>query len=157
MNHSGIYFICLVSLGASSILVSKSSSRQLAFCCGDVANKCAVGCAGKDCSIQCSGTCGIFSSTCSYTCSSVTNACTSSSATTTEAASTAAATDSVAASTTAAAMTSAAATTSVATSTRAANCLASGALCLSITEGSKGSCGAGDCSAFVTNVGYNCS
>merc|ERR1719357_1146374 len=111
MKHVGSYLLIFVSVSASSILVPNSSSRQLAFCCGDVANKCAVGCAGKDCNIQCSGTCGIFSTTCSYTCSSVTNACTSTSATTTAEASTTAATTSVAASLTALATTSAATST----------------------------------------------
>merc|ERR1711994_1041181 len=92
MNYLALSVVCFATLATSSIMVPKSSNRQLGFCCGDVANKCAVGCAGKDCSIQCSGTCGIFSTTCSYTCSSVTNACTSTSATTTAAASTTAAT-----------------------------------------------------------------
>merc|ERR1712228_1133058 len=106
----------------------------LGFCCGDVATKCAVGCAGKDCSIQCSGTFGIFGTTCSYTCSQVTNAC--SSATTTAATT----------------------TTTGATTTTTAACIATGSLCLSITEGSKGTCcsGADGCSSFVSGTGYNC-
>merc|ERR1711915_283636 len=83
MNYLALSVVCFATLATSSIVVPKSSSRQLGFCCGDVATKCAVGCAGKDCSIQCSGTCGIFGTTCSYTCSQVTNAC--SSATTTAA------------------------------------------------------------------------
>merc|ERR1712228_1137422 len=90
MNYLALSVVCFATLATSSIMVPKSSNRQLGFCCGDVATKCAVGCAGKDCSIRCSGTCGIFGTTCSYTCSQVTNAC--SSATTTAATTTAATT-----------------------------------------------------------------
>merc|ERR1712142_132323 len=128
MNYLALFVVCFATLATSSIMVPKSSNRQLGFCCGDVASKCAVGCAGKDCSIRCSGTCGIFGTTCSYTCSQVTNACSS--------ATTAAAT----------------------TTTTAAACIATGSLCLSITEGSKGTCcsGASGCTAFVSGVGYNC-
>merc|ERR1711872_447321 len=77
MNYLALSVMCFATLATSSIMVPKSSDRQLGFCCGDVATRCAVGCAGKDCSIQCSGTCGIFGTTCSYTCSQVTNACSS--------------------------------------------------------------------------------
>merc|ERR1712183_255472 len=95
------------SLAGGQIQVSKSSSRQLAVCCGTVTSKCATGCAGKSCDIQCSGRCGILNTKCGpYKCSAVSNACTSSSATaaaTTTAATTAAAT--TAAATTAAATT----------------------------------------------------
>merc|ERR1711970_965301 len=99
--------------------VGNSALRQLGFCCGTVTTKCAQGCAGKSCDIQCSGTCGILNSQCGpYTCSSVTNACVSSSATTTAAATTAAATT--------------AATTAAATT---ASCVASGTLCPSLTAG----------------------
>merc|ERR1712236_168435 len=142
MNYLALSVVCFATLATSSIMVPKSSNRQLGFCCGDVATKCAVGCAGKDCSIQCSGTCGIFGTTCSYTCSQVTNAC---SATTT---------------TTAATTTTTAATTTTtgATTTTTAACIATGSLCLSITEGSKGTCcsGADGCSSFVSGTGYNC-
>merc|ERR1712236_40621 len=117
MNYLALSVVCFATLATSSIMVPKSSNRQLGFCCGDVATKCAVGCAGKYCSIQCSGTCGIFGTTCSYTCSQVTNAC--SSATTTAATTT---------------------TTTGATTTTTAACIATGSLCLSITEGSKGTC-----------------
>merc|ERR1712228_902357 len=129
MNYLALSVVCFATLATSSIMVPKSSNRQLGFCCGDVATKCAVGCAGKDCSIQCSGTCGIFGTTCSYTCSQVTNAC--SSATT---------------------------TTTGATTTTTAACIATGSLCLSITEGSKGTCCSGStaCSEFVSGTGYNC-
>merc|ERR1711915_1160117 len=127
MFYSFSIFLTLFSiipgLFSNSIAVSKSSNRQFGFCCGDVATKCAVGCAGKDCSIQCSGTCGIFGTTCSYTCSQVTNAC--SSATTTAATTT---------------TTAATTTTTGATTTTTAACIATGSLCLSITEGSKGTC-----------------
>merc|ERR1711970_922763 len=113
MNYLALSVVCFATLATSSIMVPKSSNRQLGFCCGDVATKCAVGCAGKDCSIRCSGTCGIFGTTCSYTCSQVTNAC--SSATTTAATTT---------------------TTSGATTTTTAACIATGSLCYSVTEGS---------------------
>merc|ERR1712054_288552 len=133
MNYLALFVVCFATLATSSIMVPKSSNRQLGFCCGDVASKCAVGCAGKDCSIRCSGTCGIFGTTCSYTCSQVTNACSS-------------------------ATTAAATTTTGATTTTTAACIATGSLCLSITEGSKGTCcsGASGCTAFVSGVGYNC-
>merc|ERR1712114_59510 len=132
MNYLALFVVCFATLATSSIMVPKSSNRQLGFCCGDVASKCAVGCAGKDCSIRCSGTCGIFGTTCSYTCSQVTNACSSA--------------------------TAAATTTTGATTTTTAACIATGSLCLSITEGSKGTCcsGASGCTAFVSGVGYNC-
>merc|ERR1712142_1287965 len=141
MNYLALFVVCFATLATSSIMVPKSSNRQLGFCCGDVASKCAVGCAGKDCSIRCSGTCGIFGTTRSYTCSQVTNACSS--------ATTAAATTTTAAATT---------TTTGPTTTTAAACIATGSLCLSITEGSKGTCcsGASGCTAFVSGVGYNC-
>merc|ERR1711999_56220 len=127
MNYLALSVMCFATLATTSIMVPKSSNRQLGFCCGDVASKCAVGCAGKDCSIRCSGTCGIFGTTCSYTCSQVTNACSS-------------------------------ATTAAATTTTAAATTTTGSLCLSITEGSKGTCcsGASGCTAFVSGVGYNC-
>merc|ERR1712002_965882 len=80
------------SLATKQFEVSSSWSRQLGFCCGSVATKCAQGCAGKNCDVRCSGTCGILSTTCSYTCSQVTNACTNTAATTTAVATTAAAT-----------------------------------------------------------------
>merc|ERR1712029_579338 len=132
MNYLALFVVCIATLATSSIMVPKSSDRQLGFCCGDVASKCAVGCAGKDCSIRCSGTCGIFGTTCSYTCSQVTNACSS-------------------------ATTAAATTTTGPTTTTAAACIATGSLCLSITEGSKGTCcSASGCTAFVSGVGYNC-
>merc|ERR1711954_618467 len=92
-------------------LVSTTWSRQLGFCCGSVATKCAQGCAGKNCDVRCSGTCGILSTTCSYTCSQVSNACTNTAATT-------------------AAATTAGATTAAAT-TAASDCVASGSTCLS--------------------------
>merc|ERR1711872_577325 len=69
MNYLALFIVCFATIATTSIMVPKSSDRQLGFCCGDVASKCAVGCAGKDCSIRCSGTCGIFGTTCSYTCS----------------------------------------------------------------------------------------
>merc|ERR1712042_405868 len=91
MNYLALSVMCFATLATGSIMVPKSSERQLGFCCGDVATRCAVGCAGKDCNIRCSGTCGIFGTTCSYTCSQVTNACssaTTAAATTTTAAAT---------------------------------------------------------------------
>merc|ERR1712168_297663 len=96
-------FIFTTTLATNQIEVSSSWSRQLGFCCGSVATKCAQGCAGKNCDVQCSGTCGILSTTCTYTCSQVTNACSNTAATPTAAATTAAA--STAAATTAAATT----------------------------------------------------
>merc|ERR1719411_55691 len=101
-----LVFVFTTTLATNHIEVSSSWSRQLGFCCGSVATKCAQGCAGKNCDVRCSGTCGILSTTCSYTCSQVTNACTNTAATTTAAATTAAAT--TAAPTTAAATTAAA-------------------------------------------------
>merc|ERR1712112_395357 len=114
MNYLALSVMCFATLATSSIMVPKSSDRQLGFCCGDVATRCAVGCAGKDCNIRCSGTCGIFGTTCSYTCSQVTNAC--SSATTASATTTTAA---VATTTTASAT-----TTTGATTTTTAACIA---------------------------------
>merc|ERR1712128_35067 len=105
MNYLALPFLCLMvasSLAGGQIQVSKSWSRQLAVCCGTVTSKCATGCAGKSCDIQCSGRCGILNTKCGpYKCSAVSNACTSSSATTAAAATTVAAT--TAAATTAAA------------------------------------------------------
>merc|ERR1712215_199621 len=112
--------------------VAHSSNRQFGFCCGEVTTKCAQGCAGKSCDIQCSGTCGFLNSQCGpYTCSSVTNACVSSSATTTAAATTAAATP--------------------------AACVGAGTLCLSLTEGQVATCCTGtSCSVPASGGGYNC-
>merc|ERR1711892_1199371 len=128
MNYLALPFLCLMvasSLAGGQIQVSKSWSRQLALCCGTVTSKCATGCAGKSCDIQCSGRCGILNTLCGpYKCSAVTNACTSSSANTAAAATTAAAT--TAAPTTAGA-TTAAATTAAATT--AAACLPTGGYC----------------------------
>merc|ERR1719283_331801 len=106
MNYLALSLVCLMTVTAlptKNIEVANSSLRQLGFCCVSVTSKCAQGCAGKSCDIQCSGTCGILNSQCGpYKCSAVTNACVSSSATT-AAATTAAAT--TAAATTAAATT----------------------------------------------------
>merc|ERR1712183_103850 len=128
MNYLALPFLCLMvasSLAVKEIQVSKSWSRQLAVCCGTVTSKCATGCAGKSCDIQCSGRCGILNTKCGpYKCSAVSNACTSSSATaaaTTVAATTVAATTTAAATT---AATTAAATTAAATT--AAACLPTG-------------------------------
>merc|ERR1712189_175097 len=52
MNYLALSVMCFATLATTSIMVPKSSNRQLGFCCGDVASKCAVGCAGKDCSIR---------------------------------------------------------------------------------------------------------
>merc|ERR1711915_341904 len=135
-------------MGSNSIAVSKSSSRQFGFCCGDVATKCAIGCAGKSCDIQCSGTCGIFSTTCSFSCSSVSTACTNpTSASTT-----------MTITTTAATTTAASATTTPSPTSTTGSCVAAGALCISLSDGSSGSCCSGslDCNVFVPGVGYNC-
>merc|ERR1711942_364610 len=82
MRHFFPSLICIVSMlfvfdisSADDELVPHSSSRIFGFCCGTVKNKCATGCAGKNCDITCSGTCGIFNTACSYTCGQVTNAC----------------------------------------------------------------------------------
>merc|ERR1719376_1443871 len=151
-SYLALSLACLLTVQAlptkeHNFEVANSSNRQLGFCCGTVTTKCAQGCAGKSCDIQCSGTCGILNSQCGpYTCSAVTNACVSSSATT-EAATTAAATT--------AAATTAAATTVAATT---ASCVASGTLCLSLTAGQVATCCAGSsCSSFVSGTGYNCS
>merc|ERR1711970_347428 len=156
-SYLALSLACLLTVHAlpaqnQNFEVGNSALRQLGFCCGTVTTKCAQGCAGKSCDIQCSGTCGILNSQCGpYTCGSVTNACVSSSVTT-EAATTAAAT--TAAATTAAA-TPAAATTAAATT---ASCVASGTLCLSLTAGQVATCCAGSsCSSFVSGTGYNCS
>merc|ERR1711972_1100934 len=93
--------------------ILESQSASRQFCCGTVATKCATGCAGKSCDIRCSGTCGLFNTVCSYTCNQVSNACATASTATTT------------------------------TTTAASDCIASGQLCLSITEGSKGSCCSG--------------
>merc|ERR1719466_561099 len=86
-----LFTFTTASLATKQFEVSSSWSRQLGFCCGSVATKCAQGCAGKNCDVQCSGTCGILSTTCTYTCSQVTNACSNTAATTTAAAATTAA------------------------------------------------------------------
>merc|ERR1712123_427347 len=110
MNYLALslcFFMLAGGLAAVEMEVAKSGSRQLALCCGTVTSKCAAGCAGKSCDIQCSGRCGILNTLCGpYKCSAVTNACTSSSATTAAAATTAAVT--TAAETTAGATTAAA-------------------------------------------------
>merc|ERR1712029_942744 len=119
--------ICIVSMlffvfditSADDELIPHSSSRIFGFCCGTVKNKCATGCAGKNCDITCSGTCGIFNTACSYTCGQVTNACNAATTTTT-----------------------------TTTTTTATACIASGQLCMSISEGSKGTC----CSGSSCNV-----
>merc|ERR1712106_1099092 len=86
MKYLALSLVCLMTVSAlptKNIEVANSSLRQLGFCCGTVTSKCAQGCAGKSCDIQCSGTCGILNSVCGpYTCSAVTNACITSSATT---------------------------------------------------------------------------
>merc|ERR1712212_275830 len=97
-SYLALSLACLLTVQAlptkeHNFEVANSSNRQFGFCCGEVTTKCAQGCAGKSCDIQCSGTCGFLNSQCGpYTCSSVTNACVSSSATTTAAATTAATT-----------------------------------------------------------------
>merc|ERR1712105_90079 len=102
--------------------VAHSSNRQFGFCCGEVTRKCAIGCAGKSCDIQCSGTCGILNSQCGpYTCSSVTNACVSSSDTTT-----AATTTTTTTTTTATTTTTIPTTTTTTTTTTTASCLGTG-------------------------------
>merc|ERR1712123_12161 len=86
MNYLALSLCFLMlagGLAAVEMEVARSGSRQLALCCGTVTSKCATGCAGKSCDIQCSGRCGILNTLCGpYKCSAVTNACTSSSATT---------------------------------------------------------------------------
>merc|ERR1711970_1088113 len=118
-SYLALSLACLLTVQAlptkeHNFEVANSSNRQLGFCCGTVTSKCAQGCAGKSCDIQCSGTCGILNSQCGpYTCGSVTNACIS------------------AAVTTAAATTAAATTAScVASAATTASCVASGTLCL---------------------------
>merc|ERR1719376_1298754 len=134
-SYLALSLACLLTVQAlptkeNNFEVSISSNRV--FCCGEVTTKCAQGCAGKSCDIQCSGTCRFLNSQCGpYTCSSVTNACVSSSDTT-------------------------AATTTTTTTTE--SCLGSGTLCLSMTEGKVADCcsGSADCNVFVSGVGYNC-
>merc|ERR1712142_1022717 len=136
-SYLALSLACLLTVTAlptkeQNFEVANTSMRQLGFCCGSVTTKCAQGCAGKSCDIQCSGTCGILNSQCGpYKCSAVTNACVSSSATT------------------------AAATTAAATT---AACLGSGTQCLSLTEGQIADCCAGsECNVYVAGTGYNCS
>merc|ERR1712002_160593 len=125
--------------------VAHSSNRQFGFCCGEVTTKCAQGCAGKSCDIQCSGTCGFLNSQCGpYTCSAVTNACVSSSDTapTTEATTTTVTTTT---------------TSTTTTTTAAAPCAGAGTLCLSLTEGQVATCCTGtSCSTPASGGGYNC-
>merc|ERR1712106_1193196 len=96
MNYLALSLVCLMTVSAlptKNIEVANSSLRQLGFCCGSVTSKCAQGCAGKSCDLQCSGTCGILNSACGpYKCSAVTNSCITSTATTAAAATTAVAT-----------------------------------------------------------------
>merc|ERR1711874_643293 len=107
--------------------VGNGALRQLGFCCGTVTTKCAQGCAGKSCDIQCSGTCGILNSQCGpYTCSAVTNACVSSSATT-------------------------AAATTASCAGAGTQCLS---LTAGVTGTC---CTGSTCSVFVSGTGYNCS
>merc|ERR1712029_1305570 len=115
MGYLALSIACLLTVQAlptkeQNFEVGNTSNRQLGFCCGEVTRKCAIGCAGKSCDIQCSGTCGILNSQCGpYTCSAVTNACVSSSATT-------------------------------AAATTAASCVGSGTFCLSLTAGQVATC-----------------
>merc|ERR1719309_272081 len=53
-----VFSFTTTSLATKQFEVSSSWSRQLGFCCGSVATKCAQGCARKNCDVQCSGTCG---------------------------------------------------------------------------------------------------
>merc|ERR1711936_37648 len=78
MNSLVLLVLGLVScnLAVSHIEVSRTWSRQLGLCCGQVRTKCATGCANALCTVQCSGTCGLLNTSCGpYTCSSVSNAC----------------------------------------------------------------------------------
>merc|ERR1712121_582409 len=62
------------SLQSNIIEVTSASDRT--FCCGNIQRLCASACSGQDCTRQCQGTCGIFSTRCGpYTCKSVTTAC----------------------------------------------------------------------------------
>merc|ERR1711973_584674 len=105
-SYLALSLACLLTVTAlptkeQNFEVVNTSMRQLGFCCGSVTTKCAQGCAGKSCDIQCSGTCGILNSQCGpYTCSAVTNACVSSSSDTTTATTTTATTTSTTTTTT---------------------------------------------------------
>merc|ERR1711970_1011123 len=107
---------------------NSQSLRLLGLCCGSVVTRCAQNCAGKSCDLDCSGTCGFFSTSCGpYKCGALTNACISSTTTTT-------------------------------TTTTTASCLAAGELCLSTTSGKVGDCCEGSsCTELVSGSGYQCS
>merc|ERR1712149_35444 len=80
--------LAVVGVRATSDIVVKVEEEELSpllrtFCCGNVQQRCARACTGRDCSLRCQGCCGIFNSRCGpYTCSSVTNACQQSTTTT---------------------------------------------------------------------------
>merc|ERR1711970_1022764 len=108
---------------------NSQSLRLLGFCCGSVVTRCAQNCAGKSCDLDCSGTCGFFSTSCGpYKCGAVTNACISSTTTTTT------------------------------STTTTSSCIAAGELCLSTTSGKVGDCCEGSsCTELVSGSGYQCS
>merc|ERR1711970_479807 len=57
-------------------IIEVTSASERTFCCGNIQRLCASACVGQDCTRQCQGTCGIFSTQCGpYTCKSVTTAC----------------------------------------------------------------------------------
>merc|ERR1719219_642811 len=60
----------------SGLSINPSSRFFGGFCCGSIRTKCVSACGGNDCSLKCTGYCGIFNTKCQYQCSSVTNACT---------------------------------------------------------------------------------
>merc|ERR1711970_1329868 len=134
--------LCIITSQAFNIKtnhIDAPSSHSLrlfgGFCCGSVVTRCAQNCAGKSCDLDCSGTCGFFSSQCGpYKCGAVTNACISSTTTTTTT------------------------TTTASTTTTTSSCIAAGAQCLSLTSGKVGDCCEGSsCSELVSGSGYHCS
>merc|ERR1712123_565863 len=114
-----VFTIC-VSSGLARIEVEVSRTEVAGsrfffglFCCPSVKTRCQTACAGRACSTQCGGKCGLFNlNTCGpYTCSAISNACTSGAVTTpatTTAVKTAAAATTIVAASTAAGTTTAA-------------------------------------------------
>merc|ERR1712212_1149432 len=146
--------LCIITSQAFNIKTNdiegpNSHSLRLfgGFCCGSVVTRCAQNCAGKSCDLDCSGTCGFFSSQCGpYKCGAVTNACISSTTTTTTTITTPAST------------TTTTTTTSTTTTTTTSSCIVAGGQCLSTTSGKVGDCCEGSsCTELVSGSGYHCS
>merc|ERR1712212_687072 len=71
-----LLLLTFVVYSLQSNTIEVTSAQERTFCCGSIQRLCASACAGQDCTRQCQGTCGIFSTRCGpYTCQSVTTAC----------------------------------------------------------------------------------